>query len=130
MTWCNPIGGLHPKMAFYIEHFLVIKDGIIVPLSYLSQHSCHALCISLGSFRVGSHWLQIQTYHHMVREDRTCHLCTLDIAETEIHFIFHCPTYYKICRRFYFLFRECSSLATFFSYTDQRCLDLYLRETT
>ena len=30
VTWVNPVGGLHPKMAFYIEHFLELRGGLIV----------------------------------------------------------------------------------------------------
>ena len=30
ITWVNPLGGLRPKMAFYVEHFLEIRDELIV----------------------------------------------------------------------------------------------------
>jgi len=33
-TWVNPPGGLHPKMAFYVEHFLEFRDGFIVQPHY------------------------------------------------------------------------------------------------
>lgn len=101
MTWCNLAGGLHPKMAFYTEYFLVIRHGIIMPPSYFSWHWCRPLCISLQSFKASSHELQIQTNHHMDREDWACHLSTLATAETKIQFIFYYSTCYEICGRFY-----------------------------
>ena len=57
-------------------------------------------------------------------------LCTLGEVENEAHFLFRCPIYYEIRGRFFCLFRECFSLHEFFSYYDQRCLALYLREAT
>ena len=56
--------------------------------------------------------------------------CTLGEVENEAHFLFRCPIYYEIRGRFFCLFRECFSLYDFFSYYDQRCLALYLREAT
>ena len=78
--------------------------------------------------RVGSHRLQAQKDHHIDREDIICRVCTLVVIKSELHFIFHCPIYYENRGRFYCLFRECSSMTSFFSYTDQRCLALYLWE--
>ena len=117
-------------MAFYAEHFLEIQDGIVARPAYLSRRWNHALRFSLGSFRVGSHRLRVQTDHHMDRADRLCQLCTLAEIETEHHFIFRCSRYYEIRGRFYCLFRDCSSLSMFFSYIDQRCLALFLQEAT
>ena len=117
-------------MSFYATHFLEISDGIIARPSYISRHWSHALQISLGSFRVGSHRLRAQSDHHIDREERTCLFCTLGEVEIEAHFIFRCPIYYEIKGRFFCLFRECFSLYDFFSYYDQRCLALYLREAT
>ena len=78
-----PRGGLRPKMAFYAEHFLEIQDGIVARPAYLYRRWNHALRFSLGSFRVGSHRLRVQTDHHMDRADRLCQLCTLAEVETE-----------------------------------------------
>ena len=38
ITWVNPPGGLHPKMAFYVEHFLEIRDELIVRPQYTFRH--------------------------------------------------------------------------------------------
>ena len=100
-------------MAFYVEHFLDIQDGIILCPWYLNHHWTHTLFISLGSFRVGSHQLHIQTGHQIDRKDRIYLLCHLREVETESHFIFCCPIYYEIRGRFYCLFRECQSLPSF-----------------
>ena len=40
--------GLHPKMAFYAEHFLEIRDRLIVRPQYTFYHWMHALRIPLG----------------------------------------------------------------------------------
>ena len=51
-------------------------------------------------------------------EDLIFRLCSFAEAEIEIHFIFCYPSYYKIRGRFHCLYRECSSLTTFFAYMD------------
>jgi hypothetical protein len=129
-TWVNPPGGLRPRMSFYAENFLKLSDGIIARPCYLLRRWSHALRISLGSFRVGSHRLRAQTDHHIDCGERICLLCTLGEVENEAHFLFRCPIYYEIRGRFFCLFRDCFSLHDFFSYYDQRCLALYIREAT
>lgn len=109
-TWRNPPCGLHLRMAFYVEHFLDIQDGIILHPQYLTRCWTHALCIYLGSFRVGSHLLRIQTNQQINREDMICHLREV---ETKSHFIFCCPIYYEIRGRFYCLFKKYQSLFSF-----------------
>jgi hypothetical protein len=95
VTWINPQGGLRPKMAFYVEHFMVMRDGLIVRPHYTLRHWMHSLWIPLGQFKVGSHRL-IETNHQIDRSDKICQLCHLREIETEEHFIFHCPVYYEI----------------------------------
>lgn len=89
----------------------------------------HALRIPLGQFRVGSHRLRVETDHQIERVDRTCRLCHTQEVETEWHFIFGCPIYYEIRGRYHCLFRGPQNLSSFFSYTDQRCVALYIQET-
>jgi hypothetical protein len=51
VTWINPQGWLRPKMAFYVEHFMVMKDGVIVRPhynDYTLRHWMHSLWIPLG----------------------------------------------------------------------------------
>ena len=88
--------GAYPMMAFYTQHCMDIQDRIIMRPQYLNHCWTHALHISLGSFRVGSHWLHIQTNHQIDRVDQICHLCTLAKVKTKFHFIFWGPIYYKI----------------------------------
>jgi hypothetical protein len=128
ITWVNPPGGLRPKMAFYAEHFLELRDGFIVRPHYTLCHWAHALWIPLGQFRVGSHRLRVETDHQIDRPDRICQLCQLQEVETEEHFIFRCPIYYEIRGQFHCLFRGAQTLTGFFSYPDQRCLALYIQE--
>jgi hypothetical protein len=128
ITWVNPPGGLRPKMAFYAEHFLGLRDGFIVRPHYTLCHWAHALRIPLGQFRVGSHRLRVETDHQIDRPDRICQLCQLQEVETEEHFIFRCPIYYEIRGWFHCLFKGAQTLTGFFSYPDQRCLALYIQE--
>ena len=83
-------------MAFYVEHLLEIRDGLIVRPQYMFRHWLHALQIPLGQFRVGSHRLRVETNHQMDRSDKICQLCHLQEVETESHFLFRCPIYYEI----------------------------------
>jgi hypothetical protein len=128
IIWANPQGGLRPKMAFYAEHFLELRDGLTVQPQYTLRHWMHALCIQLGQFRVGSHRLQAETQHQIDRSDRICQVCHLQKVENKVHFIFRCPVYYEIRGRFHCLFRESQILTGFFKYLDQRCLALYIQE--
>ena len=72
VTWVNPPGGLRPKMAFYVEHFLEIIDGLIFQPQYTFRHWMHALRIPLGQLRVGSHRLQGEMDHQIDRLNRIC----------------------------------------------------------
>jgi hypothetical protein len=128
ITWVNPQGGLRPKMAFYAEHFLELRDELIVRPQYTLRHWMHALRIPFGQFRVGSHRLRVETDHQIDRSDRIYQVCHLQEVETEVHFIFRCPLYYEIRGRFHCLFRESQTLTGFFRYLDQRCLALYIQE--
>jgi hypothetical protein len=116
-------------MAFYVEHFLELRDELIVRPQYTFCHWMHALCILLGQFRVGSHRLRVETDHQIDRSDRTLPgMPFTGSGDREVHFIFGCPVYYEIRGRFHCLFRGSQTLADFFRYPDQRCLALYMQE--
>ena len=116
-------------MAFYAKHFLEIKDGLIVRPCYTLRHWMHALQIPLKQVRVSSHRLRVETDHQIDRLNRICQLCHLHEVETDSHFIFKYPVYYEIGGLFHCLFRSPETLASFFRYTDPRCLALYIQET-
>jgi hypothetical protein len=129
VTWTSPLTSMGSKMSFYLEHFLELQDGIVVPPPYTRRHWMHSLRIPLGQLRVGSHRLRIETDHHIPQTDRICQMCHLQEPETEMHLIFRCPIYYEIRGRYHCLFRDSGgSLSTFFRYQDQRCLALFIRE--
>lgn len=88
--------GCVQKMAFYAEHCLEIRDGLIIRPQYTFQHWMHALRIPLGQLRVGSHRLRVETDHHIDRANRIFQLYHLQEIETETHFIFGCLAYYEI----------------------------------
>jgi hypothetical protein len=64
-------------MAFYAEHFMDLRDGLIVRPYYTLRHWMHALRIPLGQFRVGSHILRVEADHQIDRSDKICQLCHL-----------------------------------------------------
>jgi len=67
VTWIAPPGGLSPKLAFYAEHFMALRDDLIVRPSYTHRHWMRALKIPLGQFWVGSHWLRVEAEYHIPR---------------------------------------------------------------
>lgn len=48
-TWIFPPKELGPKMAFYIEHFLQLRDGLIIRPKYTHKHWIRNLKISLAN---------------------------------------------------------------------------------
>jgi hypothetical protein len=38
VTWLDPPSGLKPEMAFYVKHFLMLRNGLIVQPPYKLQH--------------------------------------------------------------------------------------------
>lgn len=90
-------------MAFYIGHFMDLRDGLIVRPYYTLYHWIDVLRIPLGQFRVGSHRLRVDVDHQIDLLDRICQLCHLWEVETKEHFIFRCPIYYEI-RGYCFVF--------------------------
>ena len=97
-------GGLNPKMAFYAEHFMELRDSLIVRPPYTFGTGCMLLgSIPLGQFRVGSHWIRVETGHHITWGNRICQFCHL---HTEEHFIFWCPIYYEITGWFLLYFNQ------------------------
>jgi hypothetical protein len=51
VTWTSPPTSLGSKMSFYLEHFLELRDGIIVHPPYTYRHWMHSLKIPLGQLR-------------------------------------------------------------------------------
>jgi hypothetical protein len=82
VTWINPQGRLHLKMAFYAKHFMDLRDELVVPTNYTLRHSMHALHIPLGQFRVVSHRLRIEMDHQINQSDRIYQICRLQEVET------------------------------------------------
>jgi hypothetical protein len=116
-------------MSFYLEHFLELRDGIIVWPPYTHRHWIHSLKIPLGQLQVGSHRLQIETDCHIPWSDRVYQMCHLQESETKMHLNFRCPIYYEIRRHYHCLYRNSrGSLSTFFQYQDQRCPSLFIKE--
>jgi hypothetical protein len=117
----------HSKVC--LQHFLELRDDIIVRPPYTRRHWMHSLKIPLGQFRVSSHQLRIETDHHIPQSDRICQMCHLQEPETEMHLIFSCPIYYEIRGCYHCLYWDWrGSLSTFFLHKDQRCLALFIRE--
>jgi hypothetical protein len=52
-----PPSGLKPKMAFYANHFMELRDNLIIHPPSMHPHLMDRLEIPLGQFQVGSHQL-------------------------------------------------------------------------
>lgn len=63
ITWDNPHDKLFPKMAFYVEHFLEMRDELINRPQYTLHHWLHAPYIPLEQFIMDSHRLRVETDH-------------------------------------------------------------------
>ena len=48
IAWVNPKCKLHPKMVYYLEHFMEMRDKLIIRPQYNSWQWLRALYISLG----------------------------------------------------------------------------------
>jgi hypothetical protein len=114
VTWTSPPTSLGSKMSFYIEHFLELRDGIIILPPYTRKHWMHSLRIPLGQLLVGSHRLWIETNHHIPQYDRICQMCHLHEPKTEMHLIFRCPLYYEIRGHYHCLYRDSKGLPLYF----------------
>lgn len=59
--------------------------------------------IALTEFRISAHNLAIERgrYENILREERKCIYCNLNVKETEFHFLLVC-TFYSDLRRKYF----------------------------
>jgi hypothetical protein len=72
VTWTSPSTSLGLKMFFYLEHFLELRNGIIISPPYTCRHWMHSLRIPFGQLWVRSHRLLIETNHHIPWFDRIC----------------------------------------------------------
>lgn len=71
------------KMAFYVEHFMVMRD-YSTPLYASPLDACFLIPPRL------------ETNYQISKSIRIYQLCHLDEVETKEHFIFHCSIYYEI----------------------------------
>lgn len=130
--WISSIKLPPPKLSTYCDHFLLSSDdGFVIPAGYVQIHLSHALCIALGQLWVSSHQLHIETSRAqgLDRDQRICHLCSIEEADSEEHFIFRCLVYYKIRERYHCLFYYgFDQLRRVMSYDDQRCVALFVFE--
>lgn len=117
------------KAVLLPRAILELHDAFIVCHPHTRRHWMHSLRISLEQFQVGSHKLQIETYHHIPQFVRICQTCHLQELETKMHLIFRCSLYYEIKGHYHCLYWYLrGSLSTFFRYQDEQCLTLFIRE--
>lgn len=91
----------------------------------------HSMQVPIGQLKVCSHQLRVELDHHLPWEEQICLFYSLGEVETLHYFLFWCLIYYEIQGRFHCHFRSNSrSLYTFFSYPNQQCLGLYIKDTT
>jgi hypothetical protein len=61
--------------------------------NYLSVIKCNKFRIALTKFRCSNHMLEIETGRHknIIRCERLCKLCKMNVVEDEYHFLLVCP---------------------------------------
>ena len=96
INWVSSPQPFISKMAFYIEQFLQIIDGLIVCLDYLQQHWSYGHRIPIGHLRVHSLVMsRLGTDPQIQQVDNICQLCFLQKVDME-HFIFRQLVCYDI----------------------------------
>ena len=85
-----------PKMVYYT----MFKQSFVYE-SYLDYVTNVKLRKQLSCFRLSSHSLEIERgrYMNIVRDDRKCKLCSLNVVESEYHFLLCCPVYPALRRK-------------------------------
>jgi len=73
----------HQGKTFYADHFMELRERLIVWLPYIHHHWMHALRIPLGRFRVGSHRLRVDAEHQLNRHS-LLNIANLRQGENEI----------------------------------------------
>ena len=74
---------------------------------YISDSKSRHLRRVIANFRLGSHWLKVQTGRYIKQpyDERICDTCGIGI-EDEIHAIFVCPAYDSLRRKYADLFTD------------------------
>ena len=70
------------------EHMLSLRNKLVLKISNRDQK------LQVSKLRLSNHTLMIETgrHHKIPKEIRFCPFCQ-NAVETEIHFLFQCPTY-------------------------------------
>jgi hypothetical protein len=71
--------------------------------SYLDNYSIDKkFKIALTRFRLSSHNLEIERgrYNNVIRSERICQFCNLNVVENEYHFLLTCPLYSNIRKKY------------------------------
>ncbi|KAL3146185.1 hypothetical protein ABBQ32_14176 [Trebouxia sp. C0010 RCD-2024] len=98
---------------------------------YLSSVRCFSNRRLLSRFRCGCHGLHVDTGRWVGtgRKDRLCQVCHSDQdVEDEQHFLFHCPAYSDIRRKYAAMFQQAFTAPDLITQTEPNVLGGFLRE--
>ena len=72
--------------------------------SYLDVTRGTAGRMALVKLRISNHKLMIEIgrYNQTTKDNRHCPFCGCNVIEDEVHFLFQCPTYSMIRKKFYY----------------------------
>lgn len=123
--------GLGPKMNFYSENFLLLRDNLIIHLQFTQRHWPHGLKFPLNKLKICSHRRQIESGHCIIVFHERIGYVSYALCKSWSmgkNFIFKCPMYYEICGRYHFLFRDTGESLSSFCCFDESCLDIFMHE--
>jgi exonuclease III len=92
--WFSEIGTLNK-----LESYRLFKDSFTCE-KYLSCVDNTKYRVALTRFRCSAHKLLIEEgrYRNIIREERICRLCNMNLVESEYHFLLVCPLYRELRR--------------------------------
>lgn len=92
--WFGEVGTLNK-----LESYRLFKDSFTCE-KYLSCVVNTKYRVALTRFRCSAHKLLIEEgrYRNIIREERICRLCNMNLVESEYHFLLVCPLYRELRR--------------------------------
>lgn len=113
----------------YSTYFEDVKQGYSFE-AYLDQVT-HSPCMyTLVKFRLGAHYLAIETgaWQGKPRVERYCTFCATGEIEDEVHLIYNCPAYDDLRSQFDFIFNSLGeqNLKSFLDWQDKYAIGKFL----
>ncbi len=95
-TWLESVD-LSPKCLYYKNW-----KSELCQEYYLSKITVKKFRVALSRFRCSSHELFVETgrYVNIPRNNRICNICNVNAVEDEYHFLFICPAYENLRKKY------------------------------